>query len=213
MGEARAARPRTGPGNVPWAKPVPPTLWHPIDKMSGPLRKRRTPWNFPGQAHEVTFSTFNKLPVLSLPGAADAFLNCLDEARRKVNLMLHAYVVMPTHVHILIRPKDEEYSMSTILSAIKTPSAKAIFDLHPDLRETMRVHRPSRGFEARFWMQGGGFDRNVPNLKAGEAMVAYIHSNPVRAGLCTDPAEWKWSSYPEFIGGTPPIPVDPTDWY
>jgi REP element-mobilizing transposase RayT len=36
---------------------------------------------------------------------------------------------------------------------------------------------------------------------AARTMAAYIDLNPVRAGLVTDPAEYRWSSYGEAIGG------------
>ncbi len=32
-------------------------------------------------------------------------------------------------------------------------------------------------------------------------MAAYIDLNPVRAGMIKDPAEYRWSSYGEAIGG------------
>jgi len=34
-------------------------------------------------------------------------------------------------------------------------------------------------------------------------MAAYIDLNPVRAGIVADPAEYRWSSYGEAIGGGP----------
>ncbi|NJM37338.1 MAG: chemotaxis protein CheW [Akkermansiaceae bacterium] len=38
---------------------------------------------------------------------------------------------------------------------------------------------------------------------AARTMAAYIDLNPVRAGMFTDPAEYRWSSYGEAIGGGP----------
>ena len=32
-------------------------------------------------------------------------------------------------------------------------------------------------------------------------MAAYIDLNPVRAGICDDPADYRWSSYGEALGG------------
>jgi hypothetical protein len=40
--------------------------------------------------------------------------------------------------------------MEAIKKAIKSPSAKAIFELYPPWRTSMRASRPSRGVEARF---------------------------------------------------------------
>ncbi|MCX6867746.1 MAG: hypothetical protein NTV46_16320 [Verrucomicrobia bacterium] len=38
---------------------------------------------------------------------------------------------------------------------------------------------------------------------AAKTMAAYIYLNPVRAGVVTDPAEYRWSSYGEAMGGGP----------
>jgi hypothetical protein len=38
---------------------------------------------------------------------------------------------------------------------------------------------------------------------ASRTMAAYIDLNPVRAGMVTDPAEYRWSSYGEALGGGP----------
>jgi hypothetical protein len=40
----------------------------------------------------------------------------------------------------------------------------------------------------------------------------YIHLNPVRAGLCKHPAEWKWSSYSAYFPHEPgSVPIE-MDW-
>lgn len=39
------------------------------------------------------------------------------------------------------------------------------------------------------------------------SVAAYIARNPVRAGLCGDPADWRWSSYRATIGLEPPGPI------
>jgi len=71
---------------------------------------------------------------------------------------------------------------------------------------------PSKGsVENRFWQQGGGFDRNVPDEDALGNMINYIHMNPVRRGLCESMFDWPFSSargyYPE-LSDPPPIPID-----
>jgi putative transposase len=41
----------------------------------------------------------------------------------------------------------------------------------------------------------------VENGYASRMMAAYIDLNPVRAGIVTDPADYRWSSYGEAMGG------------
>jgi len=41
----------------------------------------------------------------------------------------------------------------------------------------------------------------VENGEAARTVAAYIDMNPVRAGIAQDPAEYRWSSYGEAVGG------------
>jgi len=69
---------------------------------------------------------------------------------------------------------------------------------------TGHVHSPYR-----FWMSGNGYDQNLVSLDAARNIAAYIHNNPVRAGLCKDPEEWAWSSAREWVKeGSGPLSID-----
>ena len=43
-------------------------------------------------------------------------------------------------------------------------------------------------------MEGPGFDRNLFSPAAIQASIDYIHTNPVKRGLCKRAVDWKWSS-------------------
>jgi len=47
---------------------------------------------------------------------------------------------------------------------------------------------------------GGGYDRNLFSPAAIKAAIEYIHSNPVRSGLCETIVDWKWSSARCYYG-------------
>jgi putative DNA methylase len=91
---------------------------------------------------------------------------------------LHQWVIMPNHVHVLITPLNEN-SLSSILHAWKSYTAK----------EANRI----LGRTGAFW-QADYFDRVIRNEQHWNATVAYIHENPVRAGLCAIPEEWRFGS-------------------
>ncbi|RYG24968.1 hypothetical protein EON82_08850 [bacterium] len=175
-------------------------------------RRTRKAWNVPHQAHALTFSVSERRPFLLLAGAADAFLNALDEARHELRFELWAYVVMPEHVHLVLNPTQESYTMESILSGIKKRSAKAIFRIHPQVREACRVVRLKRNDEFRFWMVGGGYDRNLYSAQEAWEKIHYAHDNPVRRGLCEDPREYLWSSLRAYRGEQTTIAVDPCPW-
>ena len=46
----------------------------------------------------------------------------------------------------------------------------------------------------RYWQEGPGYDRNLTSPEAVNGSIEYIHLNPVRRGLISDPHEWRWSS-------------------
>ena len=90
---------------------------------------------------------------------------------------VHAWVIMPNHVHLLIEPKVE---MRVITKAIKGPSAR---------NANLLLGRTG----AYFW-QDECFDHWIRNGAEFEKVKRYIEQNPVRAGLAADSAGWPWSS-------------------
>jgi putative transposase len=63
-------------------------------------------------------------------------VDAIDAARSAHALDLWAYVFMPEHVHLVLYPTQEDYSISHLLQSIKQPvSRKALAFL--------REHRPS----------------------------------------------------------------------
>ena len=56
----------------------------------------------------------------------------------------------------------------------------------------------------RFWQEGPGYDRNIDNGKTLEAVLEYIHLNPVRRKLCESASAWPWSSAWYYQDESPP---------
>jgi putative transposase len=167
--------------------------------------------NIPGQAHELTFSCFQKRKFLSKDSTRFFLKDAIILAREKHNFDVWSYVFMPDHVHLLIYPNNNSYSISKILQSIKQPvSRKAIAYLKENnpnglsLLATGQRHNPYR-----FWQDGGGYDRNIEKEKTLINVVNYIHRNPVRKVLVDNPGDWKWSSFGDWYGEKAgPIPID-----
>jgi REP-associated tyrosine transposase len=90
---------------------------------------------------------------------------------------LHAFVVMPNHVHMLMEPCIDPVRA---LRGIKGASARAA---------NLTLGRTGRPF----W-QSESFDHWVRSGAELEKIRRYIERNPVSAGLVTKPGEWRWSS-------------------
>lgn len=89
---------------------------------------------------------------------------------------LHAWVVMPNHVHVLVE-LNCGYGLSKI-----THSWKSFV-----------------GHELKEWTLGplwqeDYYDRFIRNEEHYHRAVEYIECNPVSAGLCKTPGDWRFSS-------------------
>jgi putative transposase len=166
-------------------------------------RKTRKAWNEPGHAHELTFSCFQRLPLLGNDRTRTLFIEALDRTRSRYRIELWAYVILPEHVHVLLWPTEADYSIAAILKSLKQPVARA------SLRHLRKQDSPwlsrlgvRRGgrTEHRFWQEGGGYDRNIHDEGVAWTCVEYIHANPVRRGLVEQPTDWIWSSARWYAG-------------
>ncbi len=165
----------------------------------------------PWHAHELTFSCFRRRPFLARDRTREYFAEAVAGARAKWAFDLWAYIVMPEHVHMIVHPRQQEYSTSQILMSIKVSvSRKALGWLRkenpPGLRQ-LATGQPSSPY--RFWQDGSGYDRNIRTVQALRASLEYIHNNPEKRRLADRPEEWVWSSYSALeLGRNGPIPVD-----
>ena len=89
---------------------------------------------------------------------------------------LHAWVIMPNHVHLLITPRT---SVSAVLHKLKGVTA----------REANRA----RARTGPFW-QHESYDRLVRDEREFRRIENYILQNPVKAGLAASPELYQWSS-------------------
>jgi REP element-mobilizing transposase RayT len=115
--------------------------------------------------------------LLADPRAAsvvqDAFLH-FDAVRYR----LHAWCVMPNHVHVLATPL-ERWSLSALIHGWKSFTAKAI---NAELTRKGRV-----------WAEEY-FDRAIRDDAHFETARQYIEENPVKAGFCRRAEDWPFSS-------------------
>lgn len=126
----------------------------------------------------VTFTTDRRwrLP----PEARDIVLDCcLKQNGHQFDL--HAAVVMPDHVHLIYSPLRHEdgwsYSLPEIMKAIKGRSARLI---------NLLLKRTGPVWQEEF------FDYVLRSNDSLVDRVDYVCFNPVRAGLATTEAEYKW---------------------
>ena len=67
--------------------------------------------------HFITFSCWRRQPILGTPRRRDLLSRVLEETRRKYRFVVHGYVIMPEHVHLLIT-KPEVGDPSVVMKSI-----------------------------------------------------------------------------------------------
>lgn len=121
---------------------------------------------------------------------------------------------MPTHAHVLVFPTVRTPTIGRFLFTVKQSVAKRAIgwtrEHAPDRLAVFEDQRPNKTITLRFWQRGAGYDRNLSTPQAIRAEIAYIHANPVKAGLCGAPSLWRWSSASTFAN--PEAGELPIDW-
>jgi len=153
----------------------------------------------PGQARELTFSCYLRMPLLTNDDWRRMLSRSIDAAMNRLGFRLVAFAYMPEHVHILVFPFELSAKVERLLKAIKQPFSfrikQKLIVAKSRLLERLTVQERPGKFVFRFWQEGPGYDRNLLTADSINASIDYIHMNPVRRGLVKEPGQWKWSSY------------------
>ena len=90
---------------------------------------------------------------------------------------LRAWVILPNHMHVVLRPKT---SLPVITRWLKGSSAR---------KANLIPGRTGQAFR-----QDESFDHRVRDEVELERIVRYVECNPVSAGLAANACDWPWSS-------------------
>ena len=107
------------------------------------------------------------------------YYDCLEAAAYNNNLKIHAYVLMPDHVHLLASPGNND-SISRTLQSLG--------------RNYVQYYNECYGHSGTLWE--GRYRATIIDSKHYLLPCSrVIETNPVRAGLVKTPKDYVWSSY------------------
>jgi putative transposase len=136
----------------------------------------------PPGTYFVTFSTWQERRLFVVESYARLFLKTLYGYKRQGKFQLHAFVLMPGHVHLLLTPA-EDVTLERAIQSIKGGYSHA-FGLEFGRNEVWQ-----RGFT----------DHRVRDVEDFEIHREYIHQNPVKRGLVHVAREYRYcSAFPGF---------------
>lgn len=164
----------------------------------------------------VSGNVARRVPLFRLfPQANEIFLSNLDFYRKKYSFLLHGYVLMPDHYHLLmtVRPAT---SMVDLLRDFKSFVGKQVVDSlkevgpHGLLKRFKLAAPPRRHKDPSYGVLQ--YDNDIievftPSVVRGK--LEYMHNNPVKQGLVSRPGEWEYSSFLAYVKGSrTPIRID-----
>lgn len=147
----------------------------------------------PGQPHHLIQRGNDRRLIFQDDADHRVFLDWLGKAAQQFKVALHAYVLMPNHLHLLATPADDS-------------------GLARMMQWVGRYYVPyfNRKYERVGTLWQGRYKTAVIDSESYLMVcMRYIELNPVRAQLLTDAARYRWSSYAHHIGAhTDPLITD-----
>jgi putative transposase len=128
----------------------------------------------PGYFH-VTTRGNNRMDVFRTVGDRRVFLALLDRIAREREWILHAWCLMTNHYHLVLETPQPDLSAGL----------QNLNGLYAQWFNAWHL-RTNHLFGRRFW------SKRI--LEDGQLLATadYVFHNPVRAGLCAEPSDWRW---------------------
>jgi len=139
----------------------------------------------PGYPHHVVQRGHDRKAVFVEPEDYEYYLANLIEWKTHYDIAVYAYCLMTNHVHLILSPHTEGVAISALMRRLSARQARYVNRLE--------------GRSGTLW--GGRFKCSI--IDSDNYLLAcmrYVDLNPVRAGLCQHPAEYRWSSYAQKVG-------------
>jgi putative transposase len=152
-----------------------------------------------GHLHFVTFSCYQRRPLLGTARARHRFVKVLDQVRTKHRFLLIGYVVMPEHVHLLFS-EPKRGNPSKTLQVLKQQVSRSLRKRKRETTAQMTLAFAGETSSPAFW-QRRFYDFNVWSRKKLREKLDYMHRNPVQRKLVLHPKDWPWSSWSHYEKG------------
>lgn len=138
-----------------------------------------------GYPHHVVQRGHNRNAVFCEPADYEFYLTNLIEWKAHYDVAVYAWCLMTNHVHLILSPRNEGLAISALMRRLSARQARYV----------NRLERRS----GSLW--GGRFKCSIVDTDAYLlACMRYVDLNPVNAGLCKHPADYRWSSYRQNVG-------------
>ncbi len=126
----------------------------------------------------ITASAYLHQNLFQRTETADLLLATIVRNRDKGELLLHEFVIMPNHIHLLLSV-DDEHAVGRAVQMIKGGFSHAM---------------GQGGLKLKAVWQPSYYEHRVRDANEYGRMGAYVQENPVRRHLVETPEEYPYSS-------------------
>lgn len=155
----------------------------------------------PGGTYFFTLTLLHREGNDLLTRRVDLLRQVVRQVRGKHPFVIHAWVVLPDHLHCILELPEGDADFATRWRLIKMNFSKALPPSEP--RDSARKRRGERGiWQRRYWEH---LIRDEDDLRAH---MDYVHINPLRHGLVSRVADWPYSTFHRLVAAA----VYPADW-
>lgn len=160
----------------------------------------------PDGCYFVTFAVVAWVDVFTRNVYKDILVESWRFCQAQKGLLIHAYVIMTNHVHLIISKNGNELLEDIMRDMKKFTSVKIIEAIKKESesrREWMLQvfgsagRRNSNNTNYQFWQQDN-HPIECDTVEILEQKLEYIHENPVRAGFVEKAEDWIYSSASEY---------------
>jgi len=151
----------------------------------------------------ITTTATDWIPVFGDAVVASIVMSKLAEAVEQFQVAVVGYVLMPSHLHLMLGFAHVEL-LSKFMQSFKILSSKTVRELvFPSILDRLWNN-------GRFSLWKPRFDDLITvSEEQFRIKLNYIHNNPVKAGLVSDPCDWFYSSASDWLKDEPgPVKVD-----
>ena len=160
----------------------------------------------------LTYSVVEWLPVFVSQASCQIVTESLSFCHRDKQLRVNAYVIMPTHLHMIVFDADwDSERLRRTLADLRKYTGRHLSDYcarHAPrcFAETLRAQAVADR-ERRFW-QPSRHAEGITNERFWRQKIDYLHDNPRRKGLVLSPQQWRYSSAAwHILGDSQPVDV------
>lgn len=138
---------------------------------------------FDGAIYHVTARGDNREPIFLDDNDYQQYLLLLCCYKDQFHFILHAYALMPNHIHLVLAPAAGT-TISHLMQCLAIRYTKYFNHRH---------QRVGHVFQGRF------HSRLIDQERYLLVASRYVHRNPCKARLCLRPQDYAWSSYTAYL--------------